>query len=92
MPKSHHSRGKRTNRNKQRVMPVAAVSTTTAGTASQPAVKAPAPSVHPASPSHASAAVASALAYPDLMSDLKKIGILAGIAVVILLILYFVLA
>jgi hypothetical protein len=93
MPKYQHSRGKRITRNsKRRVTQVAAVSTTTAGTAaSQPVVKAPAPSPRPTSSKPASVAVASAPAYPYLMSDLKKIGIMAAIAIVVLLVLYFVL-
>ena len=98
MPKSQHSRGKRTVRNKPRVSPAAAVSATpgqavpqapaATGTGSPKLVASPKPVA-----SLKAAAQPKALppAYPYLMSDLKRIGILTGVVIVILAVLYVVL-
>lgn len=98
MPKSQHSRGKRTVRNKPRVSPVAAVSTTP-GQAVPPSPAATG-GVSPkliASPKPVAALKAAVQpkalppAYPYLMSDLKRVGILTGIVIVIMAVLYVVL-
>lgn len=97
MPKSQHSRGKRTSRTKPRVSPVAAVSSSPGQAASQsPAATGaispkPVASPRPAASSRGGAVAAQAPAYPYLMSDLKRIGILTGIVVVVMVVLYFVL-
>lgn len=79
--KSQHGRNKRTVRNKPRVVPAAAVTP-----APKPAVS-PAPAVTAAALTRTAAVAAS---HPYLMADLKRIGLLTGIIVVVMLVLYFV--
>jgi len=83
-----HSRGRR-SRNKQRRVIPAAVSTApgqiVAQTTAVPAGVSPKP-VTPARP----AGQPKAPAYPYLMNDLKRVGILTVLAIVVLVVLYFV--
>ncbi|MFH0942057.1 MAG: hypothetical protein V1823_03435 [Chloroflexota bacterium] len=81
--KSQHGRNKRTVRNKPRVVPATAVSP-----GPKPAVS-PAPVVTgAASPRTAVVAAAAPAGYPSLMADLKRVGLLAGIILVVMLVLY----
>jgi hypothetical protein len=89
--KSRHGKGKRTTRSKRKVVR-AAVDTQSQPQAVSP-VAAEARSEAVAAPAGAShRAVVPAMSHPYLAGDLRRTGLLAGVMLVLLLVLYFVLS
>jgi hypothetical protein len=94
--KSRHGKGKRYQYNKKRNIPrqdgIAAPTATTAVAAAATPKPAAAIPAAPAKKAAAASASAAAIAnqYTYIPSDLKRIGILTGIIIVILFVLYFI--
>lgn len=90
MPKSQRRKSKRTIHNKPRVLPAAAVAASPSPVVTPHPVVSGAASPKPAAPPRPAMALAPSHPY-HLMADLKRIGLLTGIALVILIVLYFIL-
>jgi hypothetical protein len=95
--KSKHSRGKRRHGKKKskfrQVRPVTGIPQETSGNVAQASTPvAAAPVVKAPVPKKASASAALPLHYEFISGDLKRIGILTGVIVVLLIVAYYIFA
>jgi len=87
--KSRHGKGKRYQYNKKRNIPRQGAATTPAASAAVAPKPAATVLSAPAGKAAASPAIAKANQYAYIPGDLGRIGILTGIIIVILIVLYF---